>query len=131
MKNLTRAVAVAALCLSLVACLTKEEKDEAIDLALSDPPFAQMLEDNPYQVTDVRRPRYRTKTDALVDITFDAPMSIDDWPLNDHTPCDFPGGTPDPVGLRWVVDLETDEILLVTPLWEATSEWTATSCADV
>lgn len=121
----------------LGSCLNPHQEHEAQQIALSDPRFADILGTEGYEVTAVRRPAYETSTDAVVEIELDRPLDIDRWPPTGTDPstdpgyCDFPGTTPDAVGVRWVVDLRHDDIVTVTPLWEVTDEWPTESCYDV
>lgn len=115
MRTRTKLIALAVgILLVAAACLNRAQRDDARAIALGDPRFEQILEEHTYKVTALRRPTYETKSDAVVEITFDEPLPIDEWPSD---VCSISGSSQPATGARWLVDLDADAVLAVTPLW--------------
>lgn len=95
------------------ACLTGAERQEAVRIALDDPRFAELLE-NEYKVTNVREAGSTPDDDAVVEVSFVHPVAISEWPTD---LCDVPEQGDDLTGARWLVSLTTETVVAVTPLW--------------
>lgn len=99
------------------ACLSKDQQAEATQIATTDPRLTELLADHPYTVTEVREPREPAAggpADAVVEITF-----AEGFPTNDYglDVCDIGGHDGIVTGITWLVDLDTDTVLAVTPVW--------------
>lgn len=101
----------------VTACgLSNDQAREAERIALGDERLADFLADSPHAVVEVRRPRYASETDVVVEIGFDDPVPREEYPLD---MCD--SGGPEITGVRWLVDTEKDSVRAVTPVWYSLS----------
>jgi hypothetical protein len=115
MRKWMRLTALVAACaIVLTACLTKQQQEQAKQIALQDQRLAAVLDDHPYTVTEVRSPNPPQAQRAVVTIAFDDALAPGEYPLDW---CDI-GGHPNAItGVQWLVDLASTSVAAVTPRW--------------
>jgi hypothetical protein len=113
------ALGCGALAIVASGCLTDEQKADARQIALNDARFAELLAEHTYAVTDVREPRRDAdEGEVIVEIAFDNSFPTSEYPGD---ACDI-GRDPDMVtGILWLVDINADVVLAVTPSWGTVS----------
>lgn len=119
-RGLTALLAVG-IALVATACLSKAEQAEATQIALGDPRLSELLAAHPHTVTKVREPGGSAQdgpSDAVVEIEFTDGFPTSEYPLD---VCDLGGHDGTVTGLAWLVDLDTDAVTAVTPLWGSLS----------
>lgn len=115
------AVLAVGIALLATACLSKAQQAEATQIALADPRLTGLLADHPYTVTAVREPTGPLQggpSDAVVAIEFTDGFPTSAYPLD---VCDRGGHDGVVTGIQWLVDLDTDAVTAVTPVWGSVS----------
>ena len=107
-----RALLLTVVAAALVACLSPGQVKEAERLALGDARLAELLDENPHTVKTVRRATSNAVPGVIVEIEFAHPVNRAWWPLD---ACDI--GDDNITGVRWLVDIDGDEVRAVTPVW--------------
>jgi hypothetical protein len=104
------------LVVAAAGCLSDEQRAEAEEIALGDPRFTSLLASHPYEVVEVREPQAARAqlADAVVEIEFDAGFPDELYPAD---VCSIGGHDGLVTGVRWLVDLDDDSVVAVTPVW--------------
>lgn len=119
-RRMTALLAVG-VALAATACLSRDEQAEATQIALADPRLSELLASRTHMVTTVREPGGSAQggpSDAVVEIEFTEGFPTSEYPLD---VCDIGGHDGVVTGIMSLVDLDTDAVTAVTPVWGSVS----------
>lgn len=90
---------------------TRDIRDVAVEIATGDRRLQSFLRDHPFEVEGIQ-PRSGNEVDVFV--RFNEAVPTSEWPLD---VCEFGVANEPMTGIHWRVDLDSERVVTVSPMW--------------